>query len=39
MRLNFTNATVPQIDEGIARLGRVMTRALEHVIRSGPSPQ
>jgi len=31
MRLNFTNATVQQIDEGIARLGRVMTRALERV--------
>jgi 2-aminoadipate transaminase len=28
MRLNFTNATASQIDEGIARLGRVLTAAL-----------
>jgi 2-aminoadipate transaminase len=28
MRLNFTNTTASQIDEGIARLGRVLTAAL-----------
>jgi len=29
MRLNFSNATDEMIEEGIARLGRVVTRHLE----------
>ncbi|RPJ79206.1 MAG: PLP-dependent aminotransferase family protein, partial [Acidobacteria bacterium] len=29
MRLNFSNATMEQIDEGIARLGRVINRVLD----------
>jgi len=29
MRVNFSNATTEQIDEGISRLGRVVTRLLE----------
>jgi DNA-binding transcriptional MocR family regulator len=28
MRLNFTGTTEAQIDEGIARLGRVVARAV-----------
>lgn len=31
MRLNFTNATAEQIDEGIGRLGRVISRAVDRV--------
>ena len=29
MRLNFSNATPEQIEEGIARLGRVLERAIK----------
>ncbi len=38
MRLNFTNMTPQRIDEGIVRLGRAITRALERVTVPATEP-